>query len=140
MDDIADLDITVNGSERDENADVSFSNIPSTYDEGTVDNTDMTPSNTITVTFSKPVDLNVFQMAGEDTPNEVTILVTGIDSNGDEVRAILHKTGDEFIFDEGFPAVSEVKITVISASEESFTVGTDFLGCVHPGMLLIFQL
>ena len=132
MDDISDLDITINGSPRDETTEFTFQNIPGTY-YGNEKDIESTEDNTIFLEFNKVVDFNALELVGTDLPEEITVLVTGIDQNRDTHMATIQLTADIFVLDE-FPAVIEVNITVISSSQPKFTVGTEFSGCIHPGM------
>ena len=133
MDDISDLEITINGSPRDETSEFTFQNIPSTNDVNEKDEIEITDDNTIKVEFNKVVDLNALEVVGTDLPEEITVLVAGIDQNRQRHRAIIDLTTDMFVLDQ-FPAVREVNITVVSSSQPRFTVFTEFLGCLHPGM------
>ena len=134
MDDINDLEITVDGLPRNEATTQPFTNIPSSYDETTVLDTPPSNSTSVTVEFSVPVDLNVLKVGGPGLPDEMTILVTGTDTNGETKKELIDLDGNEFIFPDDFPPVKKVVITVVSSNDPSFDLETDFLGCVHGGM------
>ena len=134
MDGITDLVITVDGVERDETKQVTFENISDYFDLGTARETLASVDNSITVVFNKPVDFNVLHVNGTDLPDEITILVRGIDENGVEHKSIVNLSGNEFVVD-GMPAVKKVVIIFVYSSDSKFTLGTQFLGCLHAGMI-----
>ena len=134
MDDIADLEITVDGLSRNETTTKSFRNIPSSYDDSTVLDTRPSRSSSVVVEFNIPVDLNVLIVDGQRLPDDITILVTGTDGNGETQKALIHLDSNKFIFPDDFPPIEQVRITVVSSSNPSFDLKTEFLGCVHAGM------
>ena len=137
MDEIQDLEIKINNWPRIETQIWPFTNISSIYNPDTVYQTGGNPSNSIVVDFGAPVDLNVFKVfpsTGQNIPDDMTILVTGYGENEEEYKVLIHLEGDEFVFEETFPFVKKVMITFVASSSSSFNLGTDFRGCVQPGM------
>lgn len=136
MDD-QDLDIKVNGKARDDTESLAFRDIPRTYDTETVFETVSTPSNSIQVDFGAYVDVTVFQIfseTGEVLPENLTILLTGLDENGEMRKLLLNLTNGEFVVDEEFPPVNKVNLTFVASDQESFEIRPEFLGCLKPGM------
>lgn len=136
MDDL-DIEIKVNGEPRNESEKVSFSNIPQNYDPDTVQETDAVPSNSITVDFGELVELNVLEI---DSPDVSTISIIVKDGNGNVLTDtegkpftdVLIVEDGKLVFPENFPDVEDITIIIVSADNPSITLGTDFLGCLHP--------
>jgi len=136
MDDL-DIDIKVNGEPRNESEKVSFSGIPQNYDPDTVQETDAVPSNSITVDFGELVELNVLEI---DSPDVSTISIIVKDGNGNVLTDtegkpftdVLIVEDGKLVFPENFPDVEDITIIIVSADNPSITLGTDFLGCLHP--------
>ena len=142
MDDIADLNIKVNGNPRDESQTLTFSGIPNSHDETTVMDTIPTETNSFTVEFDQDVDFNEVLIdeisAGTGEETEIYIIIK--DGNGDiikdldgnDITDVIPVTGGKIVFPDNLPLRDTFLIIVVSASQELFELSTDFLGCVLP--------
>ena len=136
MDNITDLEIKVNDIPRTGLSAVDLKNIAEYYDLDTALSTPQNSDNTIAVSFNKLVDLNTLLVNDQNLPDELTIVVRGKDENGAIHTQVVNLTGNEFVLDN-IPPVKDVLITFVYSSNPDFSLTTEFLGCVHPGMILI---
>ena len=136
MDNITDLEITVNGNSRTELSAVDLRDISDIYNFDTALSTTPNNDNTINVSFNKLVDLNTLLVNDQNLPDEITIVVRGTDENGETYTKVVNLTGNEFVL-ENIPPVQHVAITFVYSSNSDFSLTTEFLGCVHPGIVSI---
>ena len=134
MDDADNLDIEINGLERNENIPYSFIGIPAEYNQ-TIPLSSFTSR--LFVRFSRPVELKFLQIspATGSLPENVTIILvlpdfTRLTDAPDPIRL----KDNRFELPDGV-FVEEVGIIIVSSSKPDLTLMIDFLGCVPPSML-----
>ena len=132
--------IKINGNSRNESETLTFSGIPSSHSDTAVMETVATERNSFTVDFGTDVDLNVIEFPTNTAGNEIYIIIKDgegkafQDSDGNDITDVIPITGGQFVLPENFPLTDIVTVIVVSATDPSFVVNSDFLGCIPPRM------
>lgn len=141
MDDIEDLNIQVNGNPREENQTLTFSGIPGSYNEATVMGTIPTDTNSFAVEFDQVVYFSQLLISDLSAKTgQVTDIYIIIkdgkdiieDLFGNNFTDVIHITDGKSVIPDKLGPRDTFTIIVVSASQPSFELNTDFLGCVHP--------
>ena len=136
MDETEGLDIEVDEAPRNPDDTYPFENLS----PNNPDDVSSTPENSLVVDFKVPAEVNVV-LVTDTTGKDLTGLKVRFeveDEDGNLINPIIVTVSDgELTIHPNFNSVRKIVVTIISSPISTINITLEFLGCFHPGTLIL---